>query len=201
MENKYLYHANFDKKRNIVSRKVGYFHYNSGMSKIVAENGHFSIYVKRNGEYWLHTFIHGLGHYIAPLDKEQAAEYIKAIQDEEENNMKLIDVLKETVAPALAGRNVMEIGSKLYVKLDDVRRIELSLETAGYADNYEIILMKLVSKTNGELNKCGLKFKNVIGAGKVVTSDYQRGYCWRSVTQHDLTVLRKAVFDYISMWE
>jgi hypothetical protein len=115
--------------------------------------------------------------------------------------MKLIDVLKETVAPALAGRNTTEIGNKLYVKLDDVRRIELSLETAGYADHYEIILMKLVSKTNGELDRCGLKFKNVIGAGKVVVSDYDGGYCWRSVTQHDLTVLRKAVSDYISMWE
>ena len=61
---------------------------------------------------------------------------------------KLVEVLEQTVMPAIDGREVHRIGNKLYVRLDDDRRVEISLTTAGYAGNYEVILLKVVSKTN-----------------------------------------------------
>lgn len=114
---------------------------------------------------------------------------------------RVIDVLRETVSPVLVGRDVKEIGNRLYVMLDDIRRVEISLTTAGYADNYERILMKLVSKNHGELDCQGLMLKDIIGVGKIVSNDYKNGgYRWCSVSRSDLDLIGKSVNDYIEMW-
>lgn len=114
--------------------------------------------------------------------------------------MKLIDVLRNTVRPALAGRETKVIGSKIYVMLDDVRRIEITIKTAGSQGNYEIILMKLVSKTNGELDRQGLYFRDLIGVGKLVRDDCSGGYRWFRAETSDIEKICRSVADYIEMW-
>ena len=114
---------------------------------------------------------------------------------------KLIDVLAATVEPALFGRTTKEIGDVLYVVLDAERRISVRLTTAGYAGNYEVLLLILTSKTAGEINRLGLSFKSLLGTGKMVTEDYRGGYTWRGVSENDIGKLRKAVSDYIEMWD
>ena len=113
---------------------------------------------------------------------------------------KLVNVLEQMVMPALDSREVHQIGNKLYVPLDEDRRIEISLTTAGYAGNYEVILLKVVSKTAGELNCNGLKFRDLLGVGKMVSEDYKGGYALWRATKADLETIRQAVSEYIELW-
>ena len=113
---------------------------------------------------------------------------------------KLVDVLEQTVMPAIDGREVHRIGNKLYVLLDEDRRIEISLATAGYAGNFEVLFLNLVSKTNGDLNRNGIKFKDLLGTGKMVSEDSRGGYAWWHATKDDLETIRRAVTEYIELW-
>ena len=106
---------------------------------------------------------------------------------------KMIDVLRETVSPAIEGRVTREIGNSLYVILDEDRRIGISFETAGVSGNYEVLLLKLTSKARGELHRQGVKFKDLLGVGKLVSDDYKGGYSWRGANKEDLRKVRMTV--------
>ena len=115
---------------------------------------------------------------------------------------KMIEVLRQTVSPAIVrcGFDMQEIGNKIYVKLDETRRVEMCFDTAGYQGNYEVLFFKLTDKNKGELHRQGVKFKDLLGAGKMVSDDFNGGYKWLRATETDIEKVRNVVVDYIEMW-
>ena len=114
---------------------------------------------------------------------------------------KLIDVTMETISPALDGYTTQEIGNSIVIKLDEDRRITIRLDTCGIHEEYAMVLCILTSKTHGELNRAGAKFKDLIGVGKNVSADYNGGYKWYGASASDFSKIRKFVRDYIETWE
>lgn len=124
---------------------------------------------------------------------------------------KMIDILHETVSPVLAGRSVTEIGNMLYVRLDDSRLVEISFNTTRTMNNYDALFFKLVSKTNGELDARMVHFRDLFSCMQDLTHPNKIGkHIWDSdgkvnwygrPTAADLAAIRKAVNDYITLWE
>lgn len=112
----------------------------------------------------------------------------------------ITDLTLGLVSRAIPEFDRQTIGRKTIIKLDDCRRIEFYLDTCGYQGNYEVLIMILVSKTNGELERTGLKFKDIIGAGKMVTEDYRGGYAWRGASAKDIDTVCRQIKDYVAMW-
>lgn len=114
--------------------------------------------------------------------------------------MKLVDILKNTISAALDGEEVREIGNKLIVVLDNDRRISISFETCGVHEQYAMLLFVTTSKTHGEINRHGVKFKDIIGVGKCVGDDYEGGYQWYNAIAADYKALQNAVSEYVNLW-
>lgn len=113
---------------------------------------------------------------------------------------RIADCLVKAVRPGVSGFDLQTIGNKAFIKLDDDRRVEFSLDTMGYSGNYELLLMKLISKTHGELERTGLKFKDLLGVGKMVTDGWDDGYRWRGVSPRDMLMIAQSIRDYIDLW-
>lgn len=124
---------------------------------------------------------------------------------------KLIDITRATISPALNGYETQEIGNKLHVKLDDTRRVEVYFRTTGIADNYDAIQLKLVSKTNGEIDALIVRFEDIFSCMQDMTHPNRIGkhiwvargkYDWYGKpTAADIAAIRKSVRDYVELWK
>lgn len=123
----------------------------------------------------------------------------------------LIIYLRDCVSPALAGRDVTEIGNKLYVKLDGDRRVEIGLCESRIKNNYDAILLKLFSKIGGELHSRMVKFEELFANMQDLTHPNRISkHVWRDggkcmwygkPTRSDYIAMQNAVTEYIALWE
>lgn len=123
----------------------------------------------------------------------------------------LIIYLRDCVSPALAGRDVTEIGNKMYVTLDDDRRVEISLYESCAKNNYNALLFKLFSKTHGELHTRTVGFEEMFASMQDMTHPNKlwkhvwrdRGKCmwYGKPTRSDYIAMQNVVTEYIALWE
>lgn len=126
---------------------------------------------------------------------------------------KLIDLLW-AVMPTIKFDH-KPIGNTVYVELDENRRVEVSFYNTHAVDTYDAIFLKLVSKTNGELDRKVVKFSDIFKCmqdlthpnkiGKHIWFDNYpptNGYGWYGKpTAEDIKAIKQTILDYCLMWE
>ena len=103
-------------------------------------------------------------------------------------------------------------GKSAYIPLGDVK-VRVDMETFGYADHYEGLLLRSINAKTGELDRCGVKFANVWGKRAVSNPNFSSGivpHAWgdRGVvswyvytpTESDYKILREEVRKYIDIY-
>ncbi len=99
----------------------------------------------------------------------------------------------------------------MLAKLDDDLRVKVSFATLGYADHYEALRVKIINRTEGEVDSQVFKFDTMLG-GKQISQPYIKGVqiCdfgsevdWYGYhpSASDLNKIAQAVTDYVSMYQ
>ena len=99
-------------------------------------------------------------------------------------------------------------GKTLIGKVDDELRVKLQFITTGYADHYDTIRMKIINRTEGEVDSLNFRFTDIIGAPN---SGSRSVYIWddRGIadwygyhpTAIDYDRISETINDYISMYQ
>lgn len=123
----------------------------------------------------------------------------------------MIKILDNIFADVLDDYATKYIGNKIYIKLDDNRRIELSFYNMHSVDNFNSISLKLVHKVNGAIHGQTVEFRDIFDSiadlshpnkiGKHVwhTNNTYRWY--GKPTIEDIESLQDVVINYIKIWE
>ena len=99
-------------------------------------------------------------------------------------------------------------GKTMLGKLGDDLRIKISFVTAGYADHYSALRVKIINRTEGEVDSETFKFGDIIGKQKTA---YDRidPYIWSyggedkwyiPITNNQRSLIADTVTDYASMY-
>lgn len=121
----------------------------------------------------------------------------------------MINILYNVFGDVLYEYSTKDIGSKVYIKLDDNRRIELSFYNTFSADSYDSIKLVLFHKENGQLHSQIVKFKDIFYCMQDLTHPnkiskhiwYNKGYSWYGKpTKEDVKVMNEVLINYIEMW-
>jgi hypothetical protein len=99
-------------------------------------------------------------------------------------------------------------GKTLIGKVDDELRVKLQFITTGYADHYDSIRMKIINRTEGEVDSQVFKFSDIVGTPKSGTRSI---YIWDDrgtvdwygyhPTAIDYDQISETINDYISMYQ
>ena len=123
----------------------------------------------------------------------------------------MIKILDEIFADVLDDYGTKYVGNKIYIKLDDNRRIELSFYNTHAVDTYNSISLRLVHKINGSMHGQTIEFKDIFYSiqdlshpnkiGKHIW--YNKGaYNWYGKpTKEDIEALQEVVTNYIEVWK
>ena len=99
-------------------------------------------------------------------------------------------------------------GKTMLGKLGDDLRIKISFVTTGYADHYTALRVKIINRTEGEVDSETFKFGDIIGKQKTA---YDRidPYIWSydgedkwyiPITNNQRSLVADTVTDYASMY-
>lgn len=99
-------------------------------------------------------------------------------------------------------------GKTMLGKLGDDLRIKISFVTTGYADHYTALRVKIINRTEGEVDSETFKFGDIIGKQKTA---YDRidPYIWSyggedkwyiPITNNQRSLIADTVTDYASMY-
>ena len=99
-------------------------------------------------------------------------------------------------------------GKTMLGKLGDDLRIKISFVTTGYADHYTALRVKIINRTEGEVDSETFKFGDIIGKQKTA---YDRidPYIWTyggedkwyiPITNNQRSLIADTVTDYASMY-
>lgn len=99
-------------------------------------------------------------------------------------------------------------GKTLIGKVDDELRVKLQFITTGYADHYDSIRMKIINRTEGEVDSQAFKFADIVGRPN---TDSRSIYIWDNrgavdwygyhPTTIDYDQISETINDYISMYQ
>lgn len=94
----------------------------------------------------------------------------------------------------LAGRAVLG-------KLDDDLRVKISLVTTGVAEHYDALKIRIINRTEGDVDAQIVKFKELLGKGLAI-DNYGDGPTWglRQPTQSDYIKLSQFLYCYLSFY-
>lgn len=94
----------------------------------------------------------------------------------------------------LAGRAVLG-------KLDDDLRVKISLVTTGIAEHYDALKIRIINRTEGDVDTQIVRFKELLGKGLAI-DNYGDGPTWglRQPTQSDYTKLNQFLYSYLSFY-
>lgn len=99
-------------------------------------------------------------------------------------------------------------GKTMLGRLDDDLRIKISFVTTGYADHYTALRVRIINRTEGEVDSETFKFGDIIGKQKTA---YDRidPYIWSyggedkwyiPITNNQRSLIADTVTDYASMY-
>ena len=99
-------------------------------------------------------------------------------------------------------------GKTLIGKVDDELRVKLQFITTGYADHYDSVRMRIINRTEGEVDSQVFKFTDIIGKPN---SGSRSVYIWDDrgtadwygyhPTAIDYDKISETINDYISMYQ
>lgn len=99
-------------------------------------------------------------------------------------------------------------GKTLIGKVDDELRVKLQFITTGYADHYDSVRMRIINRTEGEVDSQIFKFTDIIGKPN---SGSRSVYIWDDrgtadwygyhPTAIDYDKISETINDYISMYQ
>lgn len=99
-------------------------------------------------------------------------------------------------------------GKTLIGKVDDELRVKLQFITTEYADHYDSIRMKIINRTEGEVDSQTFKFTDIVGKPNVGSRSI---YIWDDhgtadwygyhPTAIDYDKISETINDYISMYQ
>lgn len=122
----------------------------------------------------------------------------------------MINILYDVFGDVLENYQTKEIGKKIYIELDDNRRVELSFYNTWSADSYDSIKLLLFHKENGKLHCQIVKFEDIFSCMQDLTHInrigkhiwYNRGkYSWYGKpTKEDVEAMKEVLINYIEMW-
>ena len=99
-------------------------------------------------------------------------------------------------------------GKTLIGKVDDELRVKLQFITTGYADHYDSVRMKIINRTEGEVDSQVFKFTDIIGkpnsgSRSVYIWDDRGAADWYGYhpTAIDYDKISETINDYISMYQ
>ena len=99
-------------------------------------------------------------------------------------------------------------GKTLIGKVDDELRVKLQFITTGYADHYDSIRMRIINRTEGEVDSQVFKFTDIIGkpnsgSRSVYIWDDRGAADWYGYhpTAIDYDKISETINDYISMYQ
>lgn len=94
----------------------------------------------------------------------------------------------------LAGRAVLG-------KLDEALRVKISLVTTGIAEHYDALKIRIINRTDGDVDALLVKFKELL-AKDLAIDNYGDGPTWglRQPTQSDYTKLNQFLYSYLSFY-
>lgn len=99
-------------------------------------------------------------------------------------------------------------GKTMLGKLGDDLRIKISFVTTGYADHYTALRVKIINRTEGEVDSETFKFGDIIGKQKTAC-DRIDPYIWSyggedkwyiPITNNQRSLIADTVTDYASMY-
>ena len=99
-------------------------------------------------------------------------------------------------------------GKTMLGKLDDDLRIKISFVTTGYADHYTALRVRIINRTDGEVDSETFKFGDIIGKQKTAI-DRIDPYIWSyrgedkwyiPITNNQRELIADTVTDYASMY-
>lgn len=122
----------------------------------------------------------------------------------------MINILYNVFEEILDDYPTKEIGNKIYIKLDDNRRVELSFYNTWSADTYDSIRLELFHKENGKLHCQIIKFKDIFRCIQDLTHPNKIGkhiwynnnkYRWYGKpTKEDIETMNIVLINYIETW-
>ena len=99
-------------------------------------------------------------------------------------------------------------GKTLIGKVDDELRVKLQFITTGYADHYDSIRMRIINRTEGEVDAQTFKFtdivgKPIVGSRSIYIWDDHGKADWYGYhpTAIDYDKISDTINDYISMYQ
>lgn len=102
-------------------------------------------------------------------------------------------------------------GNTIIVRLDDDRRVKVSLYETWCHEQYDAIKLSLVSKTHGMIDQCVLKFKDVFESPQDMYHPNKISkHIWKTKNEYqwygtpvwkDISALNTEIKNYISTWE
>lgn len=123
----------------------------------------------------------------------------------------MIKVIDNVFADTFKDYSVKRIGKKVYIALDNDRRVELSFYDVAVKDNYSSMRLELYHKANGKLHSEIVRFSDIFSCMEDLTHPNKlRKYVWYNggkyfwygkPTKEDIEKLNKVLRDYIDLWK
>lgn len=110
--------------------------------------------------------------------------------------------LKSMTAGSKYLKNAKFTASSCIARLDGGTTVKVTLETLGTHNVYERIQIKVMNRSEGEIDKANIKFADLLGKDRLggnVRIWYDRKYEWYAFapTKTNYTAIRKAIDDYL----
>lgn len=100
-------------------------------------------------------------------------------------------------------QNPTFIGKTMMAKLDDDLRVKISFVTCGTHEKYEALQVRIINRTDGEVDSQRFKFRDLLSRGRTLAiEDNGSGPTWglQKPVQSDYTKIIAALHNYIAMY-
>lgn len=101
-------------------------------------------------------------------------------------------------------------GKTMLGKLDDELRVKASFVTTGVADVYSALRIKIINRTEGEVDSQLFKFSDIIGTQRTAYDNKVDPHIWHvdgkdewylPISQNERDRIADTVLDYVSMYQ
>lgn len=95
------------------------------------------------------------------------------------------------------------MGKTMIAKLDENLRIKISFAECGVHDKYEALQVRIINRTEGEVDAQIFKFRDLLSRGRTLAiEDFGDGPTWglQKPLQSDYTKIIAALHNYIAMY-
>lgn len=129
------------------------------------------------------------------LCKRQRRNEVIAIGFFESEMQKLCTGIPYIKRPAFMGKTMI-------ARLDDDLRVKINFQTANTYNTYEALQVRIINRTDGEVDSQWLWFKELINDGRPHSiSDYGHGFGWfYKPSQSDYAKITEALHNYIATY-